>query len=101
MDGTHLWNLDGTYNIWMEPEHTQNGWNLFMFPNPTPDTLNWSVMDITNITVLNDICENYFAGKSLLILFSTDNTLHFIVAVVPTRQLSAITGKIYPAFMFA
>ena len=44
MDGTHLWNLDGTYNIWMEPEHTQNGWNLFMFPNPTPDTLNWSVM---------------------------------------------------------
>ena len=44
MDGTHVWNLDGTYNIWMEPEHTQNGWNLFMFPNPTPDTLNWSVM---------------------------------------------------------
>ena len=47
MDGTHLWNLDGTYNIWMEPEHTQNGWNLFMFPNPTPDTLNWSVMTFT------------------------------------------------------
>ena len=44
MDGTHLWNLDGTYNIWMEPEHTQNGWNRFMFPNPPSDTLNWSVM---------------------------------------------------------
>ena len=39
--------MDGTYNIWMEPEHTQNGWNLFMFPNPTPDTLNWSVMGLT------------------------------------------------------
>ena len=33
VDGTHVWNLDGTYNIWKEPEHTQNGWNLFMFPN--------------------------------------------------------------------
>ena len=43
MDGTHLWNLDGTYNIWMEPEHTQNGWNRFMFPNAPSDTPNWSV----------------------------------------------------------
>ena len=36
--------MDGTYNIWMEPEHTQNGWNRFMFPNPPSDTPNWSVM---------------------------------------------------------
>ena len=50
MDGTHLWNLDGTYNIWMEPEHTQNGWNRFMFPNPPSDTLNWSVMVSPELT---------------------------------------------------